>query len=269
MEISVIIPTHTPQKYIKDSLDCLEKQSLSKDLFEVCIILNGATKSCENYLHSILNNYTFNYNLLTTQEKSVSNARNIGIDNTCGKYICFIDDDDCISENYLEQLFLKTEDTGTVAVSNVMTFTNNIHEAKANDYISKAFVKAQRMYNEGMTTDILKGRKFMSSSCCKIICRKDIAETRFDRNLYIGEDSFFMACISKNIKKIVLAPSDTTYYRRINNTSASRAPKTFSQHCKIAHMLIVRYIKLLNPPYKRAFIITRIIATIRSIIKYF
>lgn len=266
MEISVIIPTYTPQKYIKDCLDSLEKQSLSKDLFEVCIILNGAIESCEKYLRSLLNNYTFNYNLLTTQEKGVSNARNIGIDNTSGKYICFIDDDDCISENYLEQLFIKTEDTGTIAVSNIMTFTDNIHETKTEDYINRAFSKAQSKYNGGIIPNVLKGRKFMSSSCCKIICREDIAEMRFDKNLYIGEDSFFMTCISCNIKRIILASSDTIYYRRINETSSSRTHKTFLQNYKIAHSLITKYFRLFKYPYNRMFVFTRILATVRNMV---
>lgn len=264
MEISVIIPTHTPQKYIEDCLDCLEMQSLSKDLFEVCIILNGAMESCEKYLRQLLNKYTFHYNLLTTQEKGVSNARNIGIDNTCGKYICFIDDDDCISSNYLEQLLIKTTNTGTIAVSNVMTFTNSIYEAEANDYISKAFAKAQQKYCNGIISNIITGRKFMSSSCCKIICREDIADTRFEKNLYIGEDSFFMACISCNIKKIILASPTTIYYRRINRTSSSRTHKTFSQRCTIAYSLIIRYLRLLKHPYNRIFVFTRILATVRG-----
>lgn len=265
MEISVIIPTYFPQKYIKDCLDSLERQSLGKDKFEVCIILNGAAEQSEEYLSLLMDNYTFQYKLLITETGGVSNARNIGIENTSSKYICFIDDDDCVSESYLEQLLLNSEGIGTIVVSNVMSFIDNIYEAKANDYISNAFAIAQRKYPNNIIPNVLKGRKFMSSSCCKIISRDDISTIRFDKNLHIGEDAFFMAGISHNINRIILAPSDVIYYRRLSAGSASRTPLRVSQKKKIASLLIKRYIKLLSGSYNRIFIFTRIAATIRNI----
>ena len=41
VKISVIIPTYKPEKYIYDCLKSLEEQTISKDFFEVIIVLNG------------------------------------------------------------------------------------------------------------------------------------------------------------------------------------------------------------------------------------
>lgn len=43
-------------------------------------------------------------NLIYSEHKGVSFARNLGIDFAKGKFLTFIDDDDLVSPNYLEQL---------------------------------------------------------------------------------------------------------------------------------------------------------------------
>ena len=40
-KISVIIPTYTPKDYLWDCLKSLEQQNLSKEYFEVILVLNG------------------------------------------------------------------------------------------------------------------------------------------------------------------------------------------------------------------------------------
>ncbi len=187
----------------------------------------------------------------------MSNARNIGLKVAKGKYICFIDDDDKISPTYLEDLYNKASKDVIVA-SNVKAFctdTTNLEE----DYISKAFIEKKK---QNAPLSVLEGRKFMSSSCCKIICKEIIQDIRFDTNLKIGEDSVFMAKISKNIKSIVLSDNNAIYYRRLRQGSASRSTIPFKKRLNIVYALICAYIKLLTPKYNFGFILTRIAATI-------
>lgn len=40
-KISVIIPTYLPKDYLWECMDSLENQTLSKDEFEVILVLNG------------------------------------------------------------------------------------------------------------------------------------------------------------------------------------------------------------------------------------
>ena len=201
--------------------------------------------------------YDFNSVVIPTETPGVSNARNLGLSRTQGEYVCFIDDDDKISPSYLENLYSKATPNNIVA-SNVKAFYNNSNKTE-NDYIASAYKK---LINKNSPLSVFKGRKFMSSSCCKIISRRIIQDVRFDTNLKIGEDSVFMAKISKKVKSIVLSDSSAIYYRRLRAGSASRVKQPILKKCNIVCKLLKKYTKMLTPSYNIPFIATRIVATL-------
>ncbi len=105
--ISVIIPSYKPDNYIYKCLESVARQDISKQRFEVIIVLNGCNEPYHTDIKLFLQQKfqgikTF---LLQTDVAGVSNARNIGLDNARGEYIAFIDDDDIVSENYLSELY--------------------------------------------------------------------------------------------------------------------------------------------------------------------
>ena len=220
MNISIIIPTYKPGSYLKDCLESINNQTMDKKCFEVIIVLNGVIKPYIEYIYSLTKMYDFNSVVIPTETPGVSNARNLGLSRTQGEYVCFIDDDDKISPSYLENLYSKATPNNIVA-SNVKAFYNNSNKTE-NDYIASAYKK---LINKNSPLSVFKGRKFMSSSCCKIISRRIIQDVRFDTNLKIGEDSVFMAKISKKVKSIVQTNSSAIYYRRLRAGTASRVKK--------------------------------------------
>ena len=257
MNISIIIPTYKPGSYLKDCLESINNQTMDKKCFEVIIVLNGVIKPYIEYIYSLTKMYDFNSVVIPTETPGVSNARNLGLSRTQGEYVCFIDDDDKISPSYLENLYSKATPNNIVA-SNVKAFYNNSNKTE-NDYIASAYKK---LINKNSPLSVFKGRKFMSSSCCKIISRRIIQDVRFDTNLKIGEDSVFMAKISKKVKSIVLSDSSAIYYRRLRAGSASRVKQPILKKCNIVCKLLKKYTKMLTPSYHIPFIATRIVAAL-------
>ena len=257
MNISIIIPTYKPGSYLKDCLESINNQTMDKKCFEVIIVLNGVIKPYIEYIYSLTKMYDFNSVVIPTETPGVSNARNLGLSRTQGEYVCFIDDDDKISPSYLENLYSKATPNNIVA-SNVKAFYNNSNKIE-NDYIASAYKK---LINKNSPLSVFKGRKFMSSSCCKIISRRIIQDVRFDTNLKIGEDSVFMAKISKKVKSIVLSDSSAIYYRRLRAGSASRVKQPILKKCNIVCKLLKKYTKMLTPSYNIPFIATRIVAAL-------
>lgn len=257
MNISIIIPTYKPGSYLKDCLESINNQTMDKKCFEVIIVLNGVIKPYIEYIYSLTKMYDFNSVVIPTETPGVSNARNLGLSRTQGEYVCFIDDDDKISPSYLENLYYKATPNNIVA-SNVKAFYNNSNKTE-NDYIASAYKK---LINKNSPLSVFKGRKFMSSSCCKIISRRIIQDVRFDTNLKIGEDSVFMAKISKKVKSIVLSDSSAIYYRRLRAGSASRVKQPILKKCNIVCKLLKKYTKMLTPSYNIPFIATRIVAAL-------
>ena len=90
---SVIIPNYNKEKYVKECLDSIFNQTLSKDMYEVIVIDDGST---DNSLDIIKN---YDVKLLRTNRKRAGGARNVGIDAAQGEYIIFVDSDDYLYSN--------------------------------------------------------------------------------------------------------------------------------------------------------------------------
>lgn len=261
--ISVIIPTYKPEEYIYQCLQSLEAQTLDINLFEVIVILNGEKEPYYSDIKQLLDSCSFNSRLFHTDTAGVSNARNIGLDNAKGEYICFIDDDDWISSTYLENLYKTAiRHPNSIIASDVRTFGYNI-DGYGIDYISRAYQKFTKI----QTKSIFRKRSFLSSCWCKLIPMNIIQDKRFDLKLKIGEDTIFMTSLTDKLDDIILTTSDTIYYRRIRKNSASNIRKDIKYIFINKYKHIKRYVKiyLSNPKdYNIAFFLFRIISVILS-----
>ncbi len=221
MEISVIIPTYKPKDYLWSCLDSLVNQSLDGALFEILIILNGEIDGyrdkIEQYISSVKGHQI---RLLTTEVAGVSNARNIGIENASGRYLFFIDDDDWISGQYLENL-LGRADSGCIVVSNIVHIDDQTNEELPH-YMNKAFRKAMHKKPQSQ----FQYRSFLSSACEKLIPKEIAGSERFDTRYVTGEDALFMFAISKRISGIRFSDVHDIYYIRARRESVSRISKT-------------------------------------------
>lgn len=262
--ISVIIPTYKPMAYLWRCLDSLKNQNLEHTIFEIIIILNGCNEPWKSEIFKYVkeNIDYLNINFIQTDTPGVSNARNIGLNNAKGEYICFIDDDDTVSKDYLNGLYscIKEENLFTIACSNVKTIKGNI---LGEDYITKFY---NEVYSLNPKFSLFKYRHFLSSSCCKLIPMTVINKRRFPLNIKIGEDAFFMAKISDKISNIIISSPNAIYYRTIRLNSASRTSEKFIRKFKRKLNLIYLYIKtyLTNfPKYNLLFYLSRVIAIIK------
>lgn len=101
-KISVIVPVYNVENYLSICLDSLLKQSFSD--FEVICVNDGST---DNSL-TILEEYSSKDNrfrIITQENKGLSGARNTGMEYVNGNYILFLDSDDWIMENTLEEIY--------------------------------------------------------------------------------------------------------------------------------------------------------------------
>ena len=57
MKISVIIPTYKPKEYLWECLDSLYNQTLSKQDFEVLLVLNGCDEPYKSNIRKYINNH--------------------------------------------------------------------------------------------------------------------------------------------------------------------------------------------------------------------
>jgi glycosyltransferase involved in cell wall biosynthesis len=259
--ITVIIPTYQPQNYIIECFDSINNQNIDKKNFEVIVILNGEKEPYFSFINNYLNLCKFNYKMFYTRTKGVSNARNIGIEQSKGEYLAFIDDDDIISENYLQGLLNIAED-GFFPLSYIKTFKDNIDDA-GDYYITNVY---ERRINKKNT--IFNIRSYFSSACYKLIKRETVGTQRFDTRFQKREDSLFMFIVSEKDNKYKFTDRTAVYYRRNRENSLTTKKIEFKNDLKNVISVIYTVIKIyIKSPskYDFLFFLSRIFAYSRSV----
>lgn len=99
--ISIIIPVYNTAQYLNRCIKSVLRSSYRD--FELLLINDGSTDASG----SICRRYTREdgrVRYFEGEHKGVSAARNKGLDESRGEWIVFVDSDDCISENFLEDI---------------------------------------------------------------------------------------------------------------------------------------------------------------------
>ncbi len=102
LDLSIIVPVYNSEKYLSTCLDSIVNQK-TKFNYEVVCINDGSKDNSINILEDYQKKYNF-IKIISQENGGISSARNTGINNASGKYFGFIDNDDKISENYVESL---------------------------------------------------------------------------------------------------------------------------------------------------------------------
>ena len=218
--VSVIVPVYNRELYIQDCINSVLKQSYGN--FEMIIVDDGSSdssaeickKDCEN--DSRIKFYNQNH-------KGASAARNLGLDNCLGDYVFFLDSDDVIHPNLLENLVygIEAENTAISASSTILIPQNTFDKCVENDILQnitpstftrKSNVEAlHSMFTSSCPLSLIGG----------VMMRRDlIGDTRFNTDLFIGEDYLF---IYENLikGKDVTFLNKPEYYQRYHTETIS------------------------------------------------
>lgn len=100
MQLSIIIPAYNAVKYLRRCVESLACQNLSIDCYEAIVINDGSTDNTESLLDDLCSEFSF-LKYVTTINRGLSCARNLGIEEATGEFLFFLDADDSLSENTL------------------------------------------------------------------------------------------------------------------------------------------------------------------------
>ena len=237
-KVTVVVPVWEPGDYLWDCLDSIRKQTLSPDLYEVLIILNGKKEPYYQSIADYRQNHSIeNLTLIHTPIGRVSLARNMGLDKACGEYVLFVDDDDYLANDYLESMLARAEE-GAIVMSNNRVFEDG-SERELGNLISANY---RADYETG---NILEFRKFYRIVWMKLIPMEMIGKTRFDAYLQPGEDTLFMMEILARTQKIKTIQEGCFYHRRIRTSSMMFRDRALSIFWKESLYNLARHAQLL------------------------
>lgn len=96
--VSVIIPCYNAGRFIEETIQSVLLQTFTD--WEMLVVNDGSTDNSEAIVKRINDP---RIRLFSKPHTGVSDSRNIGLEKTSGKFICFLDADDLMSDTFLEK----------------------------------------------------------------------------------------------------------------------------------------------------------------------
>ncbi len=175
--VSVIIPIYGVEKELPHCLDSLLAQTYSN--FELLLIDDGSKDGS----YRVMEEYARRdgrIRLFQKENGGVSSARNMGLDQAKGDYICFVDPDDWVAPCYLEWLYRAIEQSGSRMSSCRL---KHVEQMDAVVELPKSMPEL-RMMDVGRCS---VWEQDACLQCCRMMAERDlIQDIRFAQEVAIG-----------------------------------------------------------------------------------
>lgn len=203
--ISIIIPIFNTEKVLNRCLDSVLRQTYTD--WECLLIDDGSTDGsgviCDEYAKT-----DTRFRVFHQQNRGVSAARNVGLDNARGEWITFIDSDDWVEENLLKDYTDNWE--GVDFVRQEAIFHN--YPLKGDIYVKSVYLTDCLFYQD----KILKLYKNNMLGFIWIVAvKRNIIEKqklRFCEDYVWSEDWHFILRYAQLVTSFIQVPSKNYHY---------------------------------------------------------
>jgi glycosyltransferase involved in cell wall biosynthesis len=103
-KVSVIIPVYNTEAYVEESLRCIINQTL-RDI-EIIVVNDGSTDKSLDIINNLVKEDN-RIHIINQQNQGPAVARNTGITNATGEYVYFMDSDDKLEKESLNECYIK------------------------------------------------------------------------------------------------------------------------------------------------------------------
>ena len=223
---SVIIPLYNKALYICKALESVTGQTFTN--IELIIVDDGSTDDsaniCEEYLSSLT--HSFAYSFIRQSNSGVAAARNRGVTESHGVYLCFLDADDWWEPTFLDEidkLITEYPDAGIYA-------TNYIYYKPGKTHVALDLPRGYMNYPEAY----LHSKQMPVTSITTCMHRKVYDEMGgFPVEIKLGEDFLLWAKTALHYP-IAFCEKPLAYY---NNDVPASLRATRNLHAPEHHML--------------------------------
>ena len=218
MQFSVVIPVYNKANTIRAAVESIYAQTVQD--FEIVIVDDGSNDALED---ALLNLHTPKLRLIRQENGGVSAARNTGIANAQGEYVCFLDADDLWKPHHLETvqgLIEKYPQSHMFATS---------HELVDFDGTVEHSNETLKQMDADFETDdflgLLNATSYEVINTNSICVKKTAFEQEnihFEPGVRIGEDTDVWYRLGL-CGKVAVSQQETTVYRREYSTATKES----------------------------------------------
>jgi len=215
-DVSIIVPVFNREKLIKPCIESINAQTYDRAKWEVCFVDDASTDKSVEVIESLIDK-EINYKIIkrTVGSGNASAPRNDGIKASLGKYIFFLDSDDYIDSELLENAMeMATRNNSDIVYIKLLALGTRSKTIRP--FRKKIVEKA----------DIIKDHLMRSLKIFKLFKSKMIKENKilFDVSMDVYEDMLFVFT-ALNYSKVVSTLADKDYYYLVQHESTHLSKK--------------------------------------------
>lgn len=215
--ISIIIPVYKAESCLHRCIDSLLAQTFIN--FEI-LLINDGSPDCSGEICDQYAARDHRIRVFHKKNGGVSSARNKGIEEASGKWICFIDADDYVRRDYLETFAPQTAQMDSLIVQRgynlerIDNETSDFRGVPVEKYSDELSSKDVFLYSEIYHT--------LNSPCFKLFDRQIINnnDCRFDVRYNIGEDHLFVLTYLQHCRNMKMVDACGYCYVKENNSES-------------------------------------------------
>ena len=192
--ISVITPVYNTEKYLIRCVDSIVGQTYND--IEIILVDDGSSDKSG----SICDKYALGDSRVRVVHKKnggVSSARNAGISLSKGKYICFVDSDDWLEQDYFSLV------SGVLLKQDVFLLLNNYIRDFGAGYVCEVFEKHESFERNTSAAllDLMKTKYFVWAPFATFYEANICKRIKFEEDICFGEDLLFKYMFVKEMEK--------------------------------------------------------------------
>ena len=213
VKVSVIVPVYNGEKFIESCIKNILNQTLKE--IELILVNDGSEDRtldiCKKY-----EKYDSRVILINQENQGVSKARNNGILNANGEYICFIDCDDRIDESYIMRLYNIAKNKNVDIVCCSLECIDYKNTCLAKKVLEEGYYSKEEALKELFQFKNLNWGPYAKLFKCSILkCNK----IQFP-NIKVYEDLVFTYKSIYSVDKIFFTSEASYYYMHRENVGA-------------------------------------------------
>lgn len=212
--VTIVVPVYNGEQYISECINSIINQDYTN--LEIIVIDDGSQDGSKSILEDFARKDD-RIRVIIQENAGVSVARNAALDIMKGEYLCLVDQDDCISPNYITYFvdLICNNDAEIAVVPKARRFVGKL---KFDDEI----VDDEISVIDGQEAAIqMLYYNFIIAPWNKIISTKLIKKNklRFDKRFFSGEGFLFSVECFQRAKKVAIGHKLVYYYRCDNENS--------------------------------------------------
>lgn len=222
-EISVVVPIFNSARWLRDCLDSVINQTIH--FKDIVLVNDGSTDGSEKICKEYVDKYN-NINYIYQKNMGQGRARNRGLRSIVGDYVLFLDSDDILRENAVEEIvdILKDNEADIVYFNAEKFF-------EIDYYIATNYNRAWEKYEimDGITFfDKSYPDNYFDSACLCAYRRDYILNSYMFPSIRYYEDVFFTFANMCLARQVVYLPQKL-YLRRYRENSTMTGKMTYEK----------------------------------------